>query len=126
MDRFLLVFVAGGLGSVLRYLVGLGAGWLLGTAFPYATLLVNLLGSLAMGGAAELTLTSSALTPAWRLALMTGLLGGFTTYSSFNQETTALAGRGAFGLAALNVALTLAGCLLAGLGGAWLVRRLIA
>ena len=60
--------------------------------------------------------------PSARSVLVTGVLGGFTTYSSFNYETLHLAQSGAAGLAVLNVALTLVACLLAGGAGIWLAR----
>lgn len=121
MGRFLLVFVAGGLGCGLRYLI---AQWLGPRPFPYATLVVNLVGSFAIALVLEVSLRVASFPPNLRLALTTGFLGGLTTYSSFNYETTALAAQGSSGRALINVGGTLIGCILAGLAGLWLARRL--
>lgn len=121
MGRFLLVFVAGGLGASLRYLVGV---WIGTRAFPYATLVVNVVGSFLIALVLEVSLRVASFPPNLRLALATGFIGGLTTYSSFNYETTALAAQGSSGRALLNVAATLIGCVLAGLAGLWLARRL--
>jgi CrcB protein len=126
MDRVLLVFVGGGLGSALRYAVGLALARAFGTAFPFGTLAVNLAGCFAMAALMQITLQTSTLSPEWRLALGTGFLGGLTTYSSFNYETTRLAADGSPGLAVTNLLLTLFGCLVSGVLGAWLGRRLVA
>jgi len=104
------VMLAGGLGSGARYLVGVS---LAGATFPYATVIVNVVGSFLLAFVAQLALTGS-LTPEARTIIAAGLLGGFTTYSSFNQETLTLLASGATGAAMLNVAITLAGGLAAG------------
>lgn len=105
----------------MRYLVG---QWLGPRAFPYATLAVNLVGSFAIALVLELSLRIASFPPNLRLALATGFLGGLTTYSSFNYETTALVAQGSSGRALLNVGATLIGCMIAGLAGLWLARRL--
>jgi CrcB protein len=90
-ETWLLVAVAGGAGSVLRY--GLG-GWLArstGGVFPWETLTINVLGSLAIGSVAALVDRGHLLSPVTRMALMAGFLGGFTTFSSFALETFRLA-----------------------------------
>jgi CrcB protein len=81
----LLVALGGALGSVARYLVSLALG---GGAFPWGTLAVNVLGSAAIGAAAGLGVQGPA-----RLFLVTGLLGGFTTFSAFSLETGTLFAR---------------------------------
>jgi fluoride exporter len=107
------VFAAGGLGSAARYLLGLWAATTFGVGFPYGTMIVNLSGCFVLGLVVQLAVAGS-----WhgdlRAALAAGFLGGFTTYSSFNQETLTLLTSGATGAAALNVAITLAGGLGAG------------
>ena len=86
-----LVFLGGGAGALARY----GMGQLIrSNSFPYATLSVNLLGSLIIG---LLMASSMGSDERWRLLLMTGLLGGFTTFSSFSLETWQLFERGAYG-----------------------------
>jgi len=114
-------FGAGGRGSGLRSLVGL---WIGPRSFPYATLLVNLVGSFLIALVLESSLRVASFPPNLRLALTTGFMGGLTTYSSFNYETTALATRGAHSSALINVGVTLIGCILAGLLGLWVARRL--
>lgn len=121
MVRVLLVFGAGGAGCVARYLVG---QWIGPRAFPYATLIVNLVGSFLIALILEASLRVSSFSPHLRLALTTGFMGGLTTYSSFNYETTTLAAQGSTGRALINVGATLIGCVLAGLAGLWLARRL--
>jgi len=123
MQRFLIVCGAGGLGSGARYLVSLAAGDKPGEGFPWGTLIVNLVGSFLIAVVLELALKKT-MSPGLALGLSTGFMGGFTTYSSFNFQTTALAANGAAGRAVLNVVVTLAGCLIAGLLGQWLARRL--
>ncbi len=115
MLRFLLVCAGGALGSGARYLVSTWAARVFGPDFPRGTLLVNATGSFAL--AAIFAIPGSPLSPELRLFLGAGVLGGFTTYSSFNTETLTLFDQGSAGLAAANVALTTAGCLVAGLLG---------
>jgi CrcB protein len=111
MTRFLLVCLGGALGSGARYLTTL--------TFPHGTLIVNVLGSFLLG----LLMESLAATD-FRLFLATGVMGGFTTYSTFNYETTAYLRAGAWGPALLNVGGTVLGCLVAGFAGI-LAARLV-
>lgn len=127
MIQTLLVFVGGGIGAALRHGVNIGMGRLVGTGFPWGTLTVNVLGSLVMGlltgwfaFRGEVGLTQHA-----RLLLTTGVLGGFTTFSTFSLDVALLWERSASGLAVLYVLGTLVlsvGGLFAGL---WLVRSLL-
>ena len=111
-----LVMIAGGLGSGARYLVGQWAMRAIGPDFPYGTMIVNLAGCFALGVVAQLA-ASSTWTPEARAAVAAGFLGGFTTYSSFNQETLAMFTSGATGAALTNIAMTLLGGLAAGAAG---------
>src|ERR1044071_3821368 len=122
MPPVLLVFLGGGAGSAARYLISVSLARATG-AYPLGTLVVNLAGSFLMAGLMQL-FAQGALSPAARLLLATGFLGGLTTYSSFNYETTHLFQSGLTGLAALNWVVTNVGCLLAGLLGFWLGTRL--
>lgn len=122
MSRFLIVCASGALGCGARYLVAL---WLGNRAFPWATLAVNLVGSLLIGFVFELSMRIASFPPNLRLALTTGFMGGLTTYSSFNYETTSLASTGQTARAVLYVGVTLIGCLLAGLVGMWIARRIV-
>jgi CrcB protein len=115
--RVVLVALGGALGSVARYGVGALAAQVLGPAFPWGTLLVNLTGSFLIALVMHLALTGSAISLELRIFLTTGIMGGFTTYSSFNYETLALLNQRAYGLAGLNLAGTVLGCLVAGVLG---------
>jgi CrcB protein len=97
MASLLLVAAGGALGSVLRHLVSIAGLTLLGAAFPWGTLAVNLIGSAGIGIAGGLGVQGG-----WRLLLVTGLLGGFTTFSAFSLETGLLWQRAPW-LAALYV-----------------------
>jgi fluoride exporter len=121
VERVLIVFGAGGAGCVARYLVALAIGR---RGFPYATLIVNLVGSFLIAFILELALLRKDVPANVQLALITGFLGGFTTYSSFNAETTRLVldGHAARGVA--NLCATVLGALGAGLLGLWLARRI--
>ena len=124
MGRFLLVCLGGAIGSGARYLFSTAMSRVFGN-FPVGTLGVNVIGSFVISVVMALVLAKGAVAVDLRLFVVTGVLGGFTTYSSFNYETLHLVQSGAGGLAALNVALTLVGCLGAGLLGLW-VGRLVA
>lgn len=124
MNRVVWIFVAGGLGSATRYWIGLWAGKTFGTAFPYGTLMVNVTGCFLIAFVMHVALSTSLIPATLRLTLTTGFLGGLTTYSSFNYETTRLLEERAWGAGLANLALTLIGCFLAGLCGLMLARRL--
>ncbi len=114
IGTLLIVAAGGGLGAVARYLTGLWALRLLGPAFPWGTMAINVVGSLAMGLAAALLLDRAGPSRA-TLFLMTGVLGGFTTFSTFSLETIRLIEAEAFGRAAFYAfgSMTLA------IGGLW-------
>jgi fluoride exporter len=121
MARFFLICLGGAVGTGARYLFSTAMTRLFGN-FPFGTLGVNVIGSFFASLVMVLALERSTLSPDVRFFLVTGVLGGFTTYSSFNYETLHLAQSGAVGLAAVNVAVTLVVCLLAGIGGIALAR----
>ncbi len=120
--RYLLVALGGALGSAGRYWVGGWAPRMLGPAFPYGTLLVNLLGSFFISLVMGVALQTTSIPVNLRLFLTTGFLGGFTTYSTFNYETLVLLQQKLWLAAGFNVAETLLGCLIAGLLGLWVAR----
>jgi len=112
--RFLYVCLAGAVGTGARYLLG---GWVQrtwGAAFPYGTTIINLLGSFLIVVIMHLSLERGVIPADLRVILTTGMMGGFTTYSSFNYESIRFLQQGAVGLAALNIGVTVAGCLLSG------------
>ncbi len=115
MTRLLLVCAGGALGSGARYLVSTWAAVHLGADFPRGTLIVNTTGSFVL--AFIVALRPGLVPPDLRLFLGAGIMGGYTTYSSFNTETLALLDGGSPGLAAANLGMTVLGCLLAGFAG---------
>jgi CrcB protein len=125
MMRVLLVGLAGALGTIARYGISLAAGKALGAAFPYGTLVVNVLGCFLIAAVVQVSLTTSLISPLLRLTLTTGFMGGLTTYSAFNYETTTLLQNRAFGAAAVNFGATVAGCFLAGLLGLAVAQGLV-
>jgi crcB protein len=124
LDRFLLICLGGAAGSGTRYLATVWAAVTFGPSFPAGTLLVNVLGSFLIGLIMEMTRTTAMIGPDFRLFLTTGFLGGFTTYSAFNEESLALMRQGAGRMAAINIGVTLASCLIAGAAGMMRPRRL--
>jgi len=124
----LYVAAGGALGSWLRFLVGrawaLAIGPVAASAFPWATLTVNVVGSFAMGLLVGWLARSGAHGEAWRLALGVGILGGFTTFSSFSMEFALLVERGEIGTAALYVAISLAAGFAGMFAGLFVMRSL--
>jgi len=125
LSASLLVVLGGGLGSWLRFLVGRGWTAALGPvragAFPYGTLTVNVLGGLAMGVLAGWLARSGSHGEGTRLLLAVGVLGGFTTFSSFGLDTVTLIERGETATAAFYVTVSLVasvGALFLGLSAA--------
>lgn len=116
--------LGGALGSGARYLAVVGCQRLFGVAFPWGTLAVNLLGSFLLGVLLPVGLRGTALSPTTVIALSAGVLGGFTTYSSFSVETLALLQQGSHAAALANVALTVGLCLAASWLGVQLGSRL--
>jgi fluoride exporter len=127
MKAYLLVFLGAGIGGALRHGVNVGCARLCGTAFPWGTLTVNVVGSFVMGALAAWLAFKAG--EGWsqplRLFLTTGILGGFTTFSAFSLDAVLLWERGQPGLAgayvAASVVLSIAG-LVAGLAA---VRSLV-
>lgn len=122
--RLLWIAVGGAAGTVARYLIGLAALQLTGGTWPLGTLIVNLTGSFGIGVVAAMAI-EVPIPETLRLAIVTGFIGGFTTYSAFNQETLQLLRSGAVGTASGYFAATVAGAVAAGWAGL-LVGRLLA
>lgn len=118
----LLVAVGGAFGSVCRYLVGVGAGRLLGTEFPFGTLTVNIVGSFVMGLFIELLAVKFDGSEPLRLFVAVGILGGFTTLSSFSLDTIVLFERGAVTSAVAYVGASIVLSLAALVAGFHIVR----
>ncbi|MCS0505229.1 fluoride efflux transporter CrcB [Ancylobacter mangrovi] len=124
MSGLFLIFLGAGIGGVLRNAVGMASMRMFGTAFPFGTFLVNVVGSFIIGCAAGwLTMRVEHM---WaghaRFFVVTGLLGGFTTFSSFSLDAAILAERGEVWLAALYVGGSVIVSLAAVFGGLALVR----
>jgi fluoride exporter len=100
---FILVFFGGGCGASLRHAMNMSCARAFGTAFPYGTFVINITGSIVMGLIAGYLTFKGEATQHWRLFLMTGVLGGYTTFSAFSLDTALLYERGALGMAALYV-----------------------
>jgi fluoride exporter len=99
MNAILLVASGGAIGSVARYLVGVGMARAFGVAFPYGTLAVNVIGGFLMGLFIELLARRFEGSPELRLFVAIGILGGFTTFSSFSLDVAVLWERGELGIA---------------------------
>lgn len=122
MQAYLIVFLGAGIGGSLRHGVNLLSARLFGLHFPYGTMIINIVGSLAIGLIAEYLALKGEASQAWRLFLTTGILGGFTTFSAFSLDAALLWERGAVAQAALyvgvSVALSIAGLFF----GMWMIR----
>ena len=126
MMTYLWVALGSALGGMARYGVGLAAARLWGVGFPWGTILINASGSFLISFFGTLTLPGGPLPAgaALRVFVMVGLCGGFTTFWSFSLQTLELARDDAWGAAFLNVALSLALCLLAVAAGHLLAVRI--
>lgn len=120
------VAAGGAIGSAARYLVNVWSGRMLGTEFPWHTLLVNVAGCFAMGVVIELMALKLNVSNEARAFLTTGILGGFTTFSAFSLDFALLVERKAFAAAALYAAGSVALSLLAVFAGLALIRTLAA
>jgi CrcB protein len=122
VTTILLIAVGAAVGANLRYWLSQWAAQQWGAAFPYGTLIINVLGSFAIGVVLTIATTNAAISANWRLLLVTGLLGGFTTFSTFSYETYQLLVDGSLLLAALNILGSVGVGLLGVALGAGLVR----
>jgi fluoride exporter len=123
--KFLIVFLGSGIGGALRLGVSLVVSGSLGNRFPYATLIINVVGSFLMAVIAEYFALRSGLPQHWRLFLTTGIVGGFTTFSTYSLEIVLLYERGEPWMAvayALGSVVLGCGGLMAGLA---LIRNLV-
>jgi CrcB protein len=122
MNVILLVAVGGAVGSVARYLMASSIQTATGWAFPLGTVLVNILGCFLIGILYVLLVARPDPRHDLRALLMVGVMGGFTTFSSFSLETVTMAMNGNFGGATLNVVISVAACLAGTILGVTLAR----
>ncbi len=113
LKNFLIVGIGGAAGSVLRYAINLFIG---NKEFPFATLIVNIIGSFIIGAVVAHSLRNIGFQNNWRLFLATGICGGFTTFSAFSLETLQLMQSGKYFMSLVYVI----GSILAGLAAVWL------
>lgn len=100
---YIVVFLGGGLGAALRHGINIGVARLFGNGFPYATFFINVTGSFVMGLIAAWFAFKGDASQHWRLFLTTGILGGYTTFSTFSLDAALLYERGQLALAATYV-----------------------
>lgn len=107
MRNIMYVGIGGFIGASLRYIISISLHKLFGTLLPYGTLMVNALGGILMGYIMGLSMNTNLISPALRLFLTTGILGGFTTFSAFSYETVILFSQGSYLLSMVNIVLNL-------------------
>jgi CrcB protein len=115
MNQVLAIAIGGAAGALLRFWLSTGMYALLGRSFPYGTLTVNVLGLFLIGFLFIVLLERMQVTGYWRAGILIGVLGAFTTFSTFSIETLNLIEDGSLMKAALNVVLSVVLCL----GGTW-------
>jgi len=125
MGMLLSVGVGGGLGALARYYI---AGWIqpAGVAFNWGIFVVNITGGLIMGLIVEASALKLNLSPELRAFLTTGILGGYTTFSTFSLDSALLLQKGQYGLAAFYVIGSVALSILALFAGLWIIRTIYA
>ncbi|HEX7061025.1 MAG TPA: fluoride efflux transporter CrcB [Woeseiaceae bacterium] len=124
LKGYLVVFLGAGLGGTLRHGINVAAARLLGYGFPYGTLTVNSVGSLLIGLLAGWFAHRFDPGQSWRLFLVTGILGGFTTFSTFSLDTALLYERSGIGMAAIYVTASVGISLLGLFLGLFVIRQL--
>lgn len=125
MNTVFAVGVGGGLGALARYVI---AGWVqpAGAAFPWGIFIVNITGGLVMGLIVEASALKLNLSPELRAFLTTGILGGYTTFSTFSLDSALMLQKGQYGAAAAYIGGSVILSILALFAGLWIVRALYA
>lgn len=124
MMQWAMIAAGGATGAVLRFWVSTATYQWLGKGFPYGTLMVNILGSLCMGFLFIWFTERSALSEEWRSLMLVGLLGAFTTFSTFSMDTLSLIQAGEVTKAGLNILLSVLLCIAAAWVGLWGARQI--
>ncbi len=125
MVEFIWVCLGSAVGGGARYLVSAGMLRVLGGGFPYGTFAVNFLGSFMLAALMLLGTEATVMSSTTRLALTTGVMGGFTTYSTFSYETLRYVHDGAWAGALVNIVITVVGCLIAAALGFALAKGMV-
>lgn len=121
-SALLAVALGGAIGSVARYAASSRIGHHLGTAFPWGTLTVNIVGGFVIGALTGLAASRLDLSAEFRLFLVTGILGGFTTFSAFSLEVVLMIERHQWAPAAAYAVASVVGSVAAALAGLWIMR----
>lgn len=125
MQAYLIVFLGAGIGGAFRHGVNVWSARVFGMQFPFGTLTVNIVGSLVMGLIAGYFMTLGGSSQNWRLFLATGILGGFTTFSSFSLDVALLYERGEMTSMAIYVLASVLVSIVALFGGLWAMRSFL-
>ncbi len=107
MNRYILIAIGGGLGSMLRYFIGAQAAQRYSARFPVGTLTVNIIACFLIGLTLEYLDRHTTLSPQWRFLIATGFIGGFSTFSTFEWETWTDISRGAFWIGILYIVVSI-------------------
>jgi len=116
LNQLIIIAAGGAIGAVFRFMVSNGVHNLMGRGFPYGTLTVNVIGSFVMGLSYVMLIERLNVSPEWRAFIVVGLLGAFTTFSTFSIETLVLIENSELSKAMLNVLLSVLLCVM----GSWL------
>ena len=125
INILLSVAAGGAVGALGRYLVMSGVGHWLGSGFPYATLAVNIIGSFILGVLVEIMALSWSPNPEVRAFIVVGILGAFTTFSTFSLDTVALIERGAFLVTLVYIGASVIICVSGFFAGMHLIRQIL-
>jgi CrcB protein len=115
LQKYLLIAIGGGLGSIARYWVGSTISGRMGTRFPYGTFVINITACIIIGFALTYLGKRTGMDPAWRFLIAVGFIGAYSTFSTYEWETLSTLRSGAFALASLYAV----GSLILGLAATW-------
>ncbi len=125
LKTLLLIAAGGAIGAVMRFLTQATVYEVTGRAFPYGTLTVNVLGSFLMGLLSIFLVEKFNLSAEWHLAILVGVLGSFTTFSTFSIETLVLFEQGDLFKAMTNILLSVTLCIVSVWVGAYLAKQIV-
>ena len=123
--NYVFVFLGGGIGSMARLFVSSQMGKYIGTAFPWGTLIVNLAGALIIGLLIQFMVQKWSAPEHYRYLLITGFLGGFTTFSAFSLETASMFVRGDWIMAAVYIRASVVGTVALVIFSLYILRTII-